>query len=78
VKEYSDTMLSMLLKRHDPGFRDSLTVDQRTTIAADGAGMANALAGLTDAEVSVLVKLTRAPGAADGGGTDDGSGGEED
>jgi hypothetical protein len=76
VKEYSDTMLAMLLKRHDPGFRDSLTVDQRTTIAADGATLAQALAGLTDAEVGVLVKLTRAPDAQQGGGPDDDGGGE--
>jgi hypothetical protein len=72
VKEYSDTMLAMLLKRHDPGFRDSISVDQRTTIATDGAGMANALAGLTDAEVAVLIKLTRPPGAPGGGEGSDG------
>jgi hypothetical protein len=77
VKEYSDTMLAMLLKRHDPGFRDSLTVDQRTTIAADGAGLVNALAGLTDAEVGILVKLTRAPGAPGGEEDADGTRAEE-
>jgi hypothetical protein len=63
IKEYSDSLLAMLLKRHDPSFRDSLSVEQRTTIESGAGTLAHALANLTDAEVAVLVKLTKAPGA---------------
>ena len=75
VKEYSDTMLAMLLKRHDPGFRDSLSVDQRTTVAIDGADMANALASLSEVELTVLMKLTRAPGEPPAEGAGEGGDG---
>lgn len=66
IKKYSDQLLTLLLKKHDPSFRDSLKIDQSTKLTVDGVDMGTMLAGLDDSELAILLKLTKSPATHSG------------